>query len=171
MEYLNFQDVLALLTSAIAHDVAHPGVNTAYLVTTYNELAITYNDRSPLENMHASTLFVTLRQPDRNFLDQLSKHEFCVFRSKCIACILGTDMSRHFEMVDRVTTRLEQIVEKPLVKNTKDDTARKKKSKEDRRLFMEAILHMADLGHCCRPWHIHCQLVASLEEEFYLQGD
>ena len=47
----------SLLIAALAHDVAHPGVNNPFLVDTGHELALRYNDKSPLENMHCSRLF------------------------------------------------------------------------------------------------------------------
>lgn len=62
-EYFNYQDVMALLCAAMGHDVGHKGVNNAFLVSTRHELALTCNDRSPLENMHASVVFNTLRRP------------------------------------------------------------------------------------------------------------
>lgn len=42
-------DYSILLLSAAAHDSDHPGFNNIYLSNTRNELAMIYNDRSPLE--------------------------------------------------------------------------------------------------------------------------
>merc|ERR1712196_270211 len=56
-------------------------------------------------------------------------------------------------------------------RNTKNDRSMQKESKEDRRLLMQAFIHMADLSHCARPWSVHRTLVACLEEEFFSQGD
>src|SRR5258706_15834315 len=39
-------DALTLLVVAIGHDVGHPGVNNAFLVTLKAPLAQVYNDRS-----------------------------------------------------------------------------------------------------------------------------
>lgn len=47
---------LSLLVAAIGHDLDHPGFNNAYQVNASTELAITYNDTSPLENHHAGTI-------------------------------------------------------------------------------------------------------------------
>lgn len=42
--------------AALGHDVGHPGYNNAYMMNSRHELAVTYNDRSVLENFHAAEL-------------------------------------------------------------------------------------------------------------------
>ena len=85
-----------LLLAAVGHDLGHPGVNNPFLVEpgscgpphlshpasfachdlrTRHELAVTYNDRSPLENMHCSKLFQILREPETNVFLALDKAE------------------------------------------------------------------------------------------------
>jgi hypothetical protein len=41
----------------------HPGVTNVYLVAVSDPLAITYNDHSVLENMHAAITFEMMRDP------------------------------------------------------------------------------------------------------------
>merc|ERR1712199_41653 len=36
---------------------------------------------------------------------------------------------------------------------------------------MQAFVHMADLGHCCRKWNLHKRGVVALETESFAQGD
>ena len=48
--------------SASCHDVGHPGLNNAFLTQSGHPLAITYNDESPLEQMHAATTFLIMRR-------------------------------------------------------------------------------------------------------------
>ena len=54
--------LFAVLTASIGHDIAHPGVNQQFLVQTRDELAMTYNDNSVLENMHCAKLYAIMRQ-------------------------------------------------------------------------------------------------------------
>ena len=49
-------EFFSLLVAAVAHDVGHLGVNNAFLVKSRHELAVRYEDQSPLEKMHCSVL-------------------------------------------------------------------------------------------------------------------
>ena len=53
--------LLPLVVSAMAHDIGHTGLNNPFLVEIHHELAMRYNDVSPLENMHVATLFEMCR--------------------------------------------------------------------------------------------------------------
>lgn len=171
-KYLNHQDVMALFIAEIGHDVGHLGTNNGFLVRTGHDLAITYNDQAVLENMHCAVLFRTMRQEEGcNVLQPLPEKEYNNTREKIIAAVLATDMSKHFEFVDRFAGRLSQVESNPFQEDTKSSRDKQKASKADRRMLMQAFIHMADLGHCCRPWSIHKHLVVALEEEFFLQGD
>ena len=50
-------EIFSTLIGALAHDVGHPGLNNLFLVKSKHPLALTYNDKSPLENMHTSVLY------------------------------------------------------------------------------------------------------------------
>jgi len=169
------RDLLALLTASLAHDAGHPGLNNAFLVTTGAPLAIMYNDISPLEHMHASTFFETLRQPGTNFVHEMSRTDYNGFRTKVIDAILATDMAHHFDLVDRLTMRMsksEQGGSNPFIRDeyNRDGTGHKT-GKDDRKLLLQVFMHAADLGHSCRPWDVHKAFVVDLEEELFRQGD
>jgi hypothetical protein len=168
--WFNFQDAMSILIAAIAHDVGHPGTNNAFHVKTGTSLAIRYNDKSPLENMHASRTFETMLQSGNNFLEQMNAEDFANVRTKIIDAILETDPSRHFEFVGKLTTQVENIERyKDLPEDV--DAERKKVNVADRRLLLRGVVHAADIGNAFRPWNIYKNLVASLEEEFFMQGD
>merc|ERR1712151_408067 len=65
-----------LLVAAIGHDLGHMGYNNPYLIETSHELAVMYNDRSPLENMHCSKLFETLALPDGNVFSKVDRRSY-----------------------------------------------------------------------------------------------
>eukprot|EP00927_Polykrikos_kofoidii_P068937 TRINITY_DN64296_c0_g1_i1.p1 TRINITY_DN64296_c0_g1~~TRINITY_DN64296_c0_g1_i1.p1 ORF type:complete len:486 (-),score=81.45 TRINITY_DN64296_c0_g1_i1:376-1833(-) len=179
--YLSKEDVLVLLVSAIGHDVGHPGVNNLFLVNSGAQLAITYNDRSVLENMHASLFFETLRRPGLNFAANMNTLQFQSFRAKVIDCIMATDMARHFGLLDRFSARVMMMQDEgtPVTKGGQEDGCGSIglsgegsfSSKEDRGMLITAFMHMADLGQSARPWQSHRLAVKYLEQEFFAQGD
>ncbi len=63
---------LGAYLAAIIHDYEHRGVNNSFLVATGDDLAMTYNDASPMENHHVSAAMRLLHQPRMNFLSGLS---------------------------------------------------------------------------------------------------
>lgn len=111
----------------------------------------------------------------------MCKDNFKNFRGKIIESILATDMSHHFEMVDKIVTRVSQDKhgEAPLVKGRewgKNATEERRTDStlsvaSDSTLLCRAFLHMADIGHCARPFDVHQHLVVMLEKEFFGQGD
>jgi hypothetical protein len=49
----------ALVTAGFVHDMGHWGLNNNWLSATDDDLALTYNYISPLENLHASKVILT----------------------------------------------------------------------------------------------------------------
>lgn len=63
---------LACILAAAAHDVEHLGLTNDFLVASQDDLAVLYNDRSPMENHHASRLFSLLKRPELNLLSRMT---------------------------------------------------------------------------------------------------
>lgn len=64
-------DTLASIIAALAHDVCHPAVTNRFLIQNRDDLAIQYNDKSVLENMHAFTTFDIMSKSGCNILHKL----------------------------------------------------------------------------------------------------
>lgn len=157
--YFQYRDIFALYLAALAHDVAHPGVTSPFLISTSSELALKYNDNSVLENMHAHVCFLTMRQQGHNVLEPLSAEGFAHVRMRVIDAILATDNTEHYRLVEKlqeVSTALPEELGA---------------SADNRRLLAKAFTHMADLGQNCRHWAYHKHILAGLEEENFLMGD
>ncbi|CEM27371.1 unnamed protein product [Vitrella brassicaformis CCMP3155] len=150
---------LSLLLSALCHDVGHVGRNNAFLIAASSELAIIYNDKSPLENMHASTTFKLLSDDKCDFVDALSPADRATFRRYVIDLILQTDMQMHFEEVSKFRIR-RQAADFDMVE-----------SAADRWLTARLIMKAADIGHSCKTWAQHKRWSYLIVHEFYLQGD
>lgn len=92
-------EVLILIVSCICHDLDHPGYNNIYQINARTELALRYNDISPLENHHCSVAFRVLEAPECNILASLDNPTYRIVREGIIRCILATDMARHNEIL------------------------------------------------------------------------
>nr|CAD7603478.1 unnamed protein product [Timema genevievae] len=92
-------ETMILLTSCICHDLDHPGYNNIYQINAKTELALRYNDISPLENHHCSVAFRILENPEWNIFQSLKGETFRQVREGIIRCILATDMARHNEIL------------------------------------------------------------------------
>lgn len=71
-------------------------------MSTCDEKALLYNDRSVLENHHLAAAFAVLLGPEYgcNFLSHLSKEDFKMFRENVVELVLATDLqSNHFSIM------------------------------------------------------------------------
>eukprot|EP00916_Digyalum_oweni_P002480 GHVL01004571.1.p1 GENE.GHVL01004571.1~~GHVL01004571.1.p1 ORF type:complete len:764 (+),score=140.07 GHVL01004571.1:38-2329(+) len=150
----------ASLIAALCHDVAHPGLNNAFLVNGSDELAVVYNDKSILENFHAATTFQILNKCSGcNILKSLSSRLQKYFRQLVVSLILGTDMSLHFDFLKSIQTRFDG--------GSKFNLALAK----DRQILLSLCMKAADLGHSGKPWAVHNRWSLLVIEEFHQQGD
>lgn len=95
-------DLLACIVSALAHDLAHPGLDNFYHFVARSELSITYNDRSVLENMHCAELYRILSVTENNLLCKLEDRDQFYIRKTVIQLILGTDFSTYVEATGKL---------------------------------------------------------------------
>lgn len=154
-------DALILLVSAIGHDVGHPGVNNAFLVSSNHQLASVYNDKSVLENYHCAAYSQLLRRhwPTLSSLSQ--------FRSTMISTILATDMQQHFEYMGQ----LHELKQK-LQKTDADLSAWSDKDKSNaRELIMALLIKAADISNVARPFNVASRWAKILMNEFARQGE
>jgi len=177
LEFAPRVDVFALFVAAISHDAGHPGLNNIFLVQTSHELALRYNDLSPLENMHCSTMFSILSsQPEANVFGNLSKEQYREARQVCIDTILHTDNAKHFEMIKELQMFYHtnsDVFENLEGRDRFPTTAEVEVLQQvrHRRLMLTALLHGMDISNPCKPWTI-CESWADLVlNEFFMQGD
>lgn len=148
-------DLFAIVIGALCHDCDHRGHNTAFEVATRSELAIRYNDNSPLENHHCAVAFdLALRSTTNcNIFEQLTPEAYTAIRSRMIASILSTDMKCHGDHVKLVQGfQLQEGQEK-----------------SQAQFLCELFVHAADIGNPYMPSDISQQWGACIAEEFTLQ--
>lgn len=185
-------DHLMALAAAAIHDVGHPGRNNMFQVKTMTYLAIQYNDKSVLENMHASLAFQTMQQNSNcNWLALLSKdadtakdtdsHQMSnlpqYVRQGIIRMVLATDMAKHQKYVLKLAELAAQakLAESPeaTADSARQDKgpAKKQEALEDKFFILETMLHAADLSNPCKARSIALAWTRRVCEEFWLQGD
>ncbi|KAK2527126.1 Pde9a [Columba guinea] len=80
-------DILILMTAAVCHDLDHPGYNNTYQINARTELAVRYNDISPLENHHCAVAFQIISQPEYNIFSNVDQDQFKQIRQS--TCTVG----------------------------------------------------------------------------------
>ncbi|KAJ9526981.1 hypothetical protein QJQ45_025308 [Haematococcus lacustris] len=119
--YVDSLSMLAAYLAAVCHDYQHIGRTNDWLVETEDELALRYNDRSPMENHHLAGAFNLLKHPDLNFIATMPKvppggseqcgsvPTLCLqanrqrLRKLMVELVLSTDMKQHFAIIGSFT--------------------------------------------------------------------
>eukprot|EP00727_Mastigamoeba_balamuthi_P012361 m51a1_g7748 putative 3 5 -cyclic nucleotide phosphodiesterase (384) ;mRNA; r:30660-32034 len=155
----NETDILAVLTAAVVHDVGHPGLTNAFLVNTFDPIAVTHNAISPLESYHASRAFETVFNAcGCNFMEGLPRADVHELWKKTVELVMATDMSCHTKLVGELKAR------------TAGESL-KLGDAQDRMLLLKLLLKMADISNAARPWELCHKWACMVQEEFFAQGD
>lgn len=175
----------ALLVAALCHDVGHPGLSNDFLVQTSHDLAIRYNDTSPLENMHCATLFELVKNVHMDILASFSREFQKEVRNICIESILSTDAVHHVRLVKDLQMFCEMNSEllehvRQLVDRVGEDGAgcwpppelsEATREVEARRMLCCCSLHLADISNPAKPFEVCRQWGHLILEEFFSQGE
>jgi len=180
---LSWLEEFALLVSAVCHDIGHPGVNNDFLVSTSHELAIRYNDTSPLENMHCARLFAMVTNPSMAVFGRLSRERYHEVRCICIEAILHTDNVHHLSLVKSLQMFGEMNSEllehaRELLDLGEDHAIWPPRELVDvmwepdaRRMLRNNVLHFADISNPVKPFDVCREWANCVLEEFFSQGD
>ncbi|KAH0612869.1 uncharacterized protein H6S33_009249 [Morchella sextelata] len=149
-------DALTLLVVAIGHDVGHPGVNNAFLVTLKAPLAQVYNDKSVLESFHCAAFSQVLRKYWPKCLE---------LRKAMIDMILATDMGLHFEYMGKLDK-----MRKMFEKDGSSESWDKKTISEHKTLICALLIKCADISNVARVHECSAQWATILIDEFSRQA-
>nr|XP_005548660.2 high affinity cGMP-specific 3',5'-cyclic phosphodiesterase 9A isoform X1 [Macaca fascicularis] len=149
-------DILILMTAAICHDLDHPGYNNTYQINARTELAVRYNDISPLENHHCAVAFQILTEPECNIFSNIPPDGFKQIRQGMITLILATDMARHAEIMDSFKEKMENF-----------DYS----NEEHMTLLKMILIKCCDISNEVRPMEVAEPWVDCLLEEYFMQSD
>ncbi|CAL8309089.1 unnamed protein product [Merluccius merluccius] len=149
-------DLFILLTSALCHDLDHPGYSNVYQINAQTDLALRYNDISPLENHHCAIAFAILAKPECNILKSLTCNQYKHIRAGMIKCILATDMARHNEILNKFKVTL------PVFDF---------KTKDHKEGLMKIMVKVSDISNEARPMAVAEPWLDCLLQEFFNQSD
>eukprot|EP00397_Hematodinium_sp_SG-2012_P029755 GEMP01031463.1.p1 GENE.GEMP01031463.1~~GEMP01031463.1.p1 ORF type:complete len:485 (+),score=88.12 GEMP01031463.1:41-1495(+) len=153
---LSKERVCACILAAAAHDVGHPGRTNPVLINSLSDLALRYNDRSVLENMHASILFKLMRNREKALdLDLEASKRFKWF---CVTLILATDTEVYFDEVNQM---------RALVGNTSGKHWDFESMTEKELLVVvKHCIRASDVSHTARDFTVHWQWSYAIQKEF-----
>jgi hypothetical protein len=151
----NMYYLFAIMASAVVHDIDHPGNSNLYEINSKSELALLYNDNSVLENHHCSMAFRIMRYHNADILGELPSAAFKDVKKTMVSCILATDMSVHFDLIDSI---------KKKIQDGWDLT-----DARDIFFYCRIMLHAADLSNPVRPFHLSKLWASRISEEFNRQ--
>jgi len=166
-----------MLLAGLAHDIGHPARNNLFLVRNNNELAVRYNDRSVLENYHASRLSELLDEPiggghsqagsgeecGSRILDSMDREEFRKCRQLMIHLILGTDTQKHLADLTEFRMWMGAKESNPAFDHMAETP--------DQNILLSMLFRCADIGHSAKRWELHEEWSKRVTLEFHNQGD
>ncbi|XDV32360.1 hypothetical protein PO909_003207 [Leuciscus waleckii] len=155
-EKLTLTDLGILMTAAVCHDLDHPGYNNTYQINARTELAVRYNDISPLENHHCAVAFQILSLPECNIFANVDPEAFKQIRQAIITLILATDMARHGEILDSFKHKVDSF----------DFT-----NEEHVTCLKMVLIKCCDISNEVRPTEVAEPWVDCLLEEYFMQSD
>lgn len=145
--------VFAILLSAMVHDIDHPGNTNLFEINSQSELALIYNDQAVLENHHCSVAFRLMRKENMQILSTMSKPHAAEVRKFVIACILATDMSVHFDLVEEI-------------KHKQQGGGWNFSDGKDQLSLGKILVHAADLSNPVRPFQMSVAWARRISTEF-----
>uniref|UniRef100_A0AAR2J5J5 Phosphodiesterase n=1 Tax=Pygocentrus nattereri TaxID=42514 RepID=A0AAR2J5J5_PYGNA len=168
-------DEVAALIAATVHDVDHPGRTNSFLCNAGSELAILYNDTAVLESHHAALAFQLSTRDDKcNIFKNMERNEYRSLRQAIIDMVLATEMTKHFEHVNKFVNS----INKPLAALEEngangDDEAVKGilMVPENRILVKRMLIKCADISNPCRPLELCIEWAGRISEEYFAQTD
>ena len=169
--FLNKLDIISLLVAGVCHDVGHKGYNNEYQMKMYTDLAITYNDKSILENYHITVTFKLLKNDKFNIFRNISKNDFSYVRKRMIDLIFATDMFYHSRIIALMKSRIENKNIKNGINSDKIVNDAGNNLFNEQQEVLNYLIHIGDISHSTKLFEITYKWSTLLTQEFWRQGD
>ncbi|XP_039628738.1 high affinity cAMP-specific and IBMX-insensitive 3',5'-cyclic phosphodiesterase 8A isoform X2 [Polypterus senegalus] len=168
-------DEVAALIAATIHDVDHPGRTNSFLCNAGSDLAILYNDTAVLESHHAALAFqLTTRDDKCNIFKNMERNEYRTLRQAIIDMVLATEMTKHFEHVNKFVNSINKplaALEESGGNGDADSVKSILTSPENRILVKRMLIKCADISNPCRPLELCIEWAGRISEEYFAQTD
>ncbi|XP_054842729.1 high affinity cAMP-specific and IBMX-insensitive 3',5'-cyclic phosphodiesterase 8B [Eublepharis macularius] len=172
---LDHLDIVAALIAATVHDVDHPGRTNSFLCNASSELAVLYNDTAVLESHHTALAFqLTAKDNKCNIFKNLNRNHYRTLRQAIIDMVLATEMTKHFEHVNKFVNS----IIKPSEENNSngegsdcDCTTSLKNFPDNQTLIKRMMIKCADVANPCRPLELCIEWAGRISEEYFAQTD
>ncbi|KAH8084303.1 HD-domain/PDEase-like protein [Cristinia sonorae] len=158
LDVLSQEDIFALCIAAVGHDVGHPGLTNAFMKNAQTPLAVLYDDKSVLEQMHYALILQVMRHTGLGILldGSTSPHGNTGCKKLMLSTILVTDLSLHDQFMRDFT----ELVENP---GHFSDPFKAKM------LACQALIKCADISNPARPYTVSQHWAAALSSEWSSQ--
>lgn len=155
-------DIAAVLIACAIHDIDHPGRTNPFLCNSNNDLAVLYNDTAVLENHHAALAFkLTLQHKKTNIFKNLDRAQYRTMRASIIDMVLATDMSKHFEHLQKFKAAIDA-----------SEVTKFSALDADFKVIVKRILvKAADISNQGRPHHLCVVWSERIAVEYFAQTD
>jgi len=157
---------LAVILSALVHDVDHRGVPNSQLIKEQTPLATTYKEKSVAEQNSIDLAWKLLMQEEFQDLRHLiyrTEAEFLRFRSLMVNTVLATDiMDKDLKQL-RNSRWDKAFLENALTEDSEVDKVNRKAT-----IVIEHLIQASDVAHTMQHWHIYRKWNTRLFEEMYL---
>lgn len=157
-EHMTPLEGLAMLVSAMCHDIDHRGTTNQFQLYSGNSLASLYSSEgSVMERHHVSQTMCILNTEGCNIIAHLDESVFKQFIDLVSQIILATDMVVHFRLLNE---------EKGMAANGFD-----KNNRRHRELLRSLIISCADISDQTKDWSMCRKVATFIYNEFFAQGD
>ncbi|KAM5126663.1 high affinity cGMP-specific 3',5'-cyclic phosphodiesterase 9A-like [Mantella aurantiaca] len=163
-EVVTPDDVMMMMVAALCHDLEHPGLGNTFQVNAQTDLAVRYENKSPLENHHCAVTMEILSQSQSNIFCNLNPEKVTSIREMIILMffpqgivelILATDLTQHGRLLQSL-----QEIQSFSFSNTNHVT-----------LLKKCLLKFCDISNETRPSEQAEIWADALLEEYFMQSD
>jgi 3'5'-cyclic nucleotide phosphodiesterase len=160
---------LAIVFSALIHDVDHPGVSNAQLVVEQDALSSTYNGRSVAEQNSIDVAWNVLMQPEYEDLQSCifaTPSEYARFRQIVVNIVMATDLFDHDLKIMREARWIKAFSNTDRSKSA-DGAALQVDSRHRATITMELIIQASDVSHTMQHFVVYKKWNMCLLTEMY----